>query len=358
MLINSFKLISFDSKIWNSRDIAAHLMNVDTKDKALKTREIMEFIASKISSGEAKIDKTPNLYALNIKNHSKNITSIIGAINYNEKKVLFPNEDTHPEKIKTYKEIFNNYKMQINPVLTFYKNGPSITSLLKNVMNTPPKIEASIKDSEYKLWSIGNPADLANIRNNISQIDRLYIADGHHRFSIFQSLSRKIAAQIMISLTDAESICMKSCHRVIIGQVDNNWRLKINQYCVLERVFTHSHSKDIVLCFRNGETYRVLFREEILEKFAVYFAVDNIIFKKSFGLDHSENRIFPLPGTISLQDAEKIFSLYDGSSAIVFIPELDISEFFKVVDNGDKLPPTSTWFEPKIIDGFLMSKFG
>lgn len=333
-------------------------MNIDTKDKVLKTKKIMEFVSSKIAIGEAKIDKTPGLYALNIKDSTKSITSIIGAINYDEKKIFFPNEETHPEKLNGYKEIFDKYKMQINPVLTFYKNGDSITSLLHNVIKSQPKIEAKIRESEYRLWAINNPIDLINIKNSISKIDRMYIADGHHRFSIFQGVSRKTSAKIMVSLTDAESVCMKSCHRVIVGSLDNDWKQKIFRYCVLEPVSCSESKSDIIIHFRGGQRYRVLFKPEILRELSIYFAVDNIIFKEAFGIDNKDGIIFPLPGTVSASDAQKVFDLYEGSSVIVFIPELDISEFFKVVDNGEKLPPTSTWFEPKMIDGFLMSRFG
>ncbi len=355
--MDSFKLISFDSKIWQSEKIADNLMNIDTKNKVVKTKQIMEFILSKISSGDVKVAKEPGLYALNIKDNIKNITSIIGAIRYDEKKILFPNEAIHPDKLNSYKEIFNRYKMQINPVLTFYKNGCSIKSLLNNIVKREPKIDVKIKDTQYKLWAINNPIDLINIKNNIAKIDRIYIADGHHRFSIFQEAPRKAATKIMISLTDAESVCMKSYHRVIIGEIDDNWMQRILKYCIVVPLSHLSSHNDIIIYFKNEQKYKVIFKPEVLANLPMYFAVDNIIFKETFEINRSNREIFPLPATISPLDAHKIFDLYKESSVIVFIPELDISEFFEIVDNGEKLPPTSTWFEPKIVDGFLMSHF-
>jgi uncharacterized protein (DUF1015 family) len=361
--IEPFRLISFDSTRWeSSSELAKSLLNIDTKDKLNRTKEILEFLKGKIAKGEAKIDSEPAMYVLNINDGMKSSTSIIASVHYDEKKIFFPNEDTHPDKISGYRRVFEAYKLQINPVLTFYKNGPTIKSLVENTVNFRPKVQTSINGALYTLWQIKNPLEIENIKNSVKEIDRLYIADGHHRFSIFQGMPNKASLRIMVSLTDARSICLKSCHRVIVGKIPDEWIQRISKYCVMEVLTNNDISLEncILIKFRDSYTYKVIFRNDIIDKISLFSAVDNIIFKEAFGIDDHkrEGRIFPLPGNITFADYDKIFSLYSNSSIIVFIPDICISEFFKIVDNGNKLPPTSTWFEPKIIDGFLMSHFG
>ncbi len=359
MRIDPFKLISFDSNTWESQRISQQLTNIEAPNKVEKTAEIMEFLHNKIASGTARMDKDPGLYALNISDETKNVTSIIGSINYDEKNILFPNEDVDINKMNKYREIFKQYKIQINPVLTFYKNGPSVESLTRlTMLNVRPKIETNINGVSYKLWAIKNPIELDNIRLQLADINRVYIADGHHRFSIFRMVSRKTSAKIMISLMDAESICLKSCHRVVVGPIDPNWMQKLSPYCIIDKIVEPVYDKEsIVLHFRDGSAYRILFRPEVIITTSMYSAINNVILKEAFRVKEKE-RIYPLPGTINFSDIPKIFDLYKHSSVIAFMPELDISDFFKVVDNGHKLPPTSTWFEPKIVDGFLISHFG
>jgi uncharacterized protein (DUF1015 family) len=363
MRIEPFRLISFDSAKWeSSSELAQSLLNTDTKDKLRRTKDILALLKGKIAMGEAKMDSEPAIYALNINDGMKSSTSIIAAVHYDEKKIFFPNEDTHPDKIKGYRRVFDTYKLQINPVLTFYKDGPTIKSLVENTVNFRPKVQASINGALYTLWQIKNPLEIENIKNSVREINKLYIADGHHRFSIFQGMQNKTSLRIMVSLTDARSICLKSCHRVVVGKIPKDWIQKISKYCIMEVLDGNDISLEncILIKFRDGYTYKVIFRSDVIDKISLYSAVDNIIFKEALGIHESdrEGKIFPLPGDITFDDCNNIFSLYSGSSMIVFIPDICISEFFKIVDNGNKLPPTSTWFEPKIIDGFLMSHFG
>jgi uncharacterized protein (DUF1015 family) len=355
MRINPFKLISFDSNMWASNKVVSVMTNNNSKDKVQKTAEIMDFILKNVSSGKAKIDKEPGIYIINIEDESKSVTSIVGAIDYNERKVLLANEDTQSEKLIGYKEIFKKYKMQINPVLGFYKNGPSITSLVKNTTEYPAKIQAFVNGIKYTLWCVKNPIDLANIKESLLDITTVYIADGHHRFSIFESIASKVNAKLIISLTDSDSIRLKSCHRVIVGKIAENWMQTLSRDCVFEVSGNFDITKDIIIKFRDGMTYRVLFRSEIIVNNPLYLAIDQLILHKAFGIGKNEEKIYPLPGNLDFSDTQAIFNLYKNSSVIVFIPHLKISEFFKIVDGGNRLPPTSTWFEPKIIDGFIMN---
>lgn len=355
MQIKPFKLISFDAQKWNNPIFAEMFNTSNTKDKITRVTTIMNFIQNSISNGSAKIDRNPGLYVLQINNGSKNIKLLIGSIGYDEKNIFLPNEETHPEKINSYTSLFNKYKMQINPVLTFYKEKISIDSIVQNTMNYSSKIDTKIGKSNYKLWTIKNPIDLDNIKQSMDEIKKIYIADGHHRFSIFQHISRKTLSNIMIALTDSHNICLKSCHRIIIANIPNDWKEKISDSCIVQKGYVPD---SIRIIFRNGEEYSIKMKPEILDRGPINSLINDIIFKYSFNINNIPDQIFPLPGNIDQSKTRELFDLYEDSTAIVFIPDLDVSEFFTIVDNGNTLPPTSTWFEPKIIDGFLMTRFG
>jgi hypothetical protein len=92
--------------MWRSNDVMSIMTGDNSKDKVKKTAETMEFILKNISSGNAKIDREPGIYIINIEDESKSVTSIVGAIGYNEREVLLPNENTQIEKLIGYGEIF------------------------------------------------------------------------------------------------------------------------------------------------------------------------------------------------------------------------------------------------------------
>ncbi|MDR0640600.1 MAG: DUF1015 family protein [Holosporales bacterium] len=359
MKIKEFKLISFASEFWRTNALDSFLDNTDTKDKVSKTRSIMEFLKRKIAAGEAKIDSSPRFYVLSLTNETKHVTSLIAEIEYNEKNVFIPNEETHHDKTIAYKKIFEQYQMQINPILTFYDGETSIKEIVYEfISQKEPKIMAKINGLEYMLWEIKEPLELQALKNKIAFIDKLYIADGHHRFTLFKEATTKRNTSIVVSITDSESILLLSCHRVITRPIDVNWKEKIGRFCTLKKLEAiPARAETPIIILKNYEIYSVSFKGNITGRTSYYAAIERDIIDSSFGVSDMAHDVFPLPGSVHPRDADLIFKSWNNCEAIIFIPDMEIREFLNTIKNGKKLPPTSTWFEPKIIDGFIMAKF-
>lgn len=358
MRLNPFKAIKFDSGYWQNNDFSL-LDNWDTKNKIDKTKLIMDFLTNKINNGIAKIDQEPSLYVLKVDTPGKSVTSIIGEINYNDREVFLPNEEIHQDKLEFYKSIFAEYKMQINPVLTFYRENESIVSITKTITEQSPGVSAVIKGMIYNLWKISDLESLRRINKVLEKVDRLYIADGHHRFAMFHDREKLINARIMVSITDSDSILLKSCHRVITKNITLSWRKKLEEYCELHQIDPQNASKSnkILIKFRDGSLFEIKFRYDKFHDTAMHHIIKNTIIQHSFEVSDYNNEVFPVGGNMSVEKSDQIFKNYKNGSAIIFVPDIQISEFFKILDSGNKLPPTTTWFEPKIIDGFLISKY-
>lgn len=358
MRLNPFKAIKFSSLYWQSEDFLL-LDNTDTKDKIAKTKFIMDFLKEKIDDKLAMMDQNPALYLLRIETPQKSVTSLIGEIDYSEREIFLPNEELHNDKLEFYNSIFNKYKMQINPVLTFYRGNKSIVSFTNFITKNTPEISVVIKGLNYKLWKIDNPKDLAAINTSLSDINKLYIADGHHRFALFNNSTDKAHSKIMVSVTDSNSIVLKSCHRLITKEITPSWRKKIEEYCDLTQIDVEaaSNSNEILIRFRDGSLFEIRFKYAKYHDTAMHRIIKNTIIQHSFEIEDYNNEVFPIAGNMSIEKSDQIFDFYKKGSAIIFVPNLQISEFFKILDSGNKLPPTTTWFEPKIIDGFLISKY-
>lgn len=358
MRLSPFKAIKFDSNYWQNNNFSL-LDNCDTKNKVDKTRFIMDFLTNKIKEGIAKIDREPALYILRVYTSEKSITSIIGEINYNDKGVFLPNEEIHQDKLEIYKSIFNEYKMQINPVLTFYRGNESIVSITKNITEKIPEVSAVIKGNHYNLWKVCDSNNLMQINKALGKIDKLYIADGHHRFAMFHDREKLINAKIMVSITDSDSILLKSCHRVITKNITPLWRKKLGEYCEFNQINSSDalQSNKILIKFRDGSLFEIAFMYDKFHDTPMHRIIKNTIIQHSFEIEDYSNEVFPVGGNMSVEKSDQIFNNYKNGSAIIFVPDIKISEFFKVLDSGNKLPPTTTWFEPKILDGFLISKY-
>ncbi len=353
MNINSFKALRFDQNYWTPESVA-RFENFDTRNKVQRTRDILSFVDSQISRGIAKVDMIPSLYVMRMTTPEKSVTSIVGEINYDDKSIFFPNEEVHNEKLETYRKIFEQYRMQICPVLTFYKGLKPINSIVDASIQTTPTISSYVKNVKYELWKINDGLQISNIQKSLSNVKRLYIADGHHRFSMFDKMNTKTSAKIVVSVTDADSILLKSCHRVIFGDIDKNWRAVLSKHAnIAEKQMSRN---SVILKLKNGGTYYIDFKN-LTTSIGIYDYVKKYIITEALNISEFENRMFPLPGSMLPQDSLDIFRLYRGSEAILFIPPTTTDEFLNIIECGEKLPPTSTWFEPKIIDGFIMRKY-
>ncbi len=354
MQISAFRAIRFNSDYWN---FPTHLNMENGADKVQQTQDILAYLNTQIANGSAKIDAIPGLYVLRTTSSQKRVISIIGEIDYNEKSVLFVNEEIHLPKLERYKSMFQKFKIQTSPVLTFYKNHISIETMVADVLNTLPTISVNIGGVLYELWYICNALGISQIKKALKSIDRLYIADGHHRFSLFTSLASKLSAKLIISVTDANSILLKSCHRVVCGAISANWHENILQLGNIERINSFDNvAGKVVLIFPTGENLAVDFMEQQADK-NIFDIVKKDVIETGFGVKEYDDNVFPLPGNVSPTEAKTIFNLYKNASVAIFVPSINVSDFLDVIDNGHKLPATSTWFEPKIVDGFILRKF-
>ena len=151
MQIRAFRAIRFNSDYWN---LSPRFKVDNSSDKIQQTQNILMYLNSQIANGSAKIDAVPGLYILRTTSSQKRMLSIIGEIDYNEKSVLFTNEEIYSQKLECYKSMFQKFKIQTSPVLTFYKNHISIEATVADILSTIPTISANIGGILYELWPV------------------------------------------------------------------------------------------------------------------------------------------------------------------------------------------------------------
>jgi uncharacterized protein (DUF1015 family) len=331
----------------------------------------MEFIRLNVSSGAAKIDTASSLYVIKSNVGVREITLIVGEIEYDDRVVFCQTEEAHSEKLDTYKRIFDRYKMQVNPILTFYNDARPAEEIVQRFVTGPPDTMITVDGADYRLWKISSPADVAYIKDEMASVRKLYVSDGNHRFLMFNEHQNKLNARIMVAITDIDSVVLKSFHRVIIGQLRNDWLERLSHDFVVRPITeqakdellnglgespssAHTSDSEILLVLNTMSVYGVTTKHRD-PTIPIYDIVMGNIIRDSLGI--SLDRVFSIPGNLDITDTRKIFDLYNGGTAIVFVPNVKMANFLRIVDRGWKLPPTSTWIEPKIIDGFLIRHF-
>ncbi|HYG53431.1 MAG TPA: DUF1015 domain-containing protein [Flavobacteriales bacterium] len=92
----------------------------------------------------------------------------------------------HEQTLKKRQEVFTDYLetcgFNAEPVLLAYKENKTVESVIAAYTKQRPEYEFTTADRiSHYLWIIDKPADIKKIQKAFTEIDALYIADGHHR---------------------------------------------------------------------------------------------------------------------------------------------------------------------------------
>ncbi|XOD68609.1 MAG: DUF1015 domain-containing protein [Flavobacteriales bacterium AspAUS03] len=293
----------------------------------------------------------------------------------------------HEEILEQRKELFADYleevRFQAEPVLLLYDENTEIHQLMTEKIRHAPLLSFTSDDEaiQHKLWRIDEQPYQARIQKKFEQIDKLYIADGHHRVdSVALYAQRKVRSD---SHTDGS----KPYHYVLAYLVADT-QIKIYDYNRLVKDlnglspseflkklqifyqvtdqgedFYFPLGKHHISLYLQGRFYDLHIKPEYCFQPEGLGTLDTYLFEQTVLrsiLDiqdtcHSDRMKF-IYGEGSIQSIQKIKQLVDQSEYEVgfgFYP-ISIEDLKRVSDLNLKLPPKSTFIRPKLLSGLTI----
>ena len=85
--------------------------------------------------------------------------------------------------------------------------------------------------------------------------------------------------------------------------------------------------------------------------------LQDLVLNPLFGIEdpRTDNRIEFVGGIRGLGELEKRADASQGVAFALYATSLD--ELMKIADTGEVMPPKSTWFEPKLRTGMVISRY-
>ena len=294
-------------------------------------------------------------------------------------------DDFRNKKIKVHEKIYENrmkeradqmlnINTQIGPIYVSYPYNNEIENLLKSHVNKVADYDfESFDKSNHKLWCIEDNNFQKNLQDKFMNVESLYICDGHHR----------IGAMNLIS--DVYKSKNKNFDHVMIAAFPSN-QSKIYDYNrvikdlngLTEKEFIEILSKNFEVNLQDKP-----FRPSLKNQFGMYHENKwySLGFKKNINSDNlldnldinilndyclkpflniknvnNDERIRFISGFHGLEALENKVNENKDSVAFSIFP-CDISDVFKVADSNQTMPPKSTWFDPKPLDGLVVYEF-
>lgn len=256
------------------------------------------------------------------------------------------------------------------PVLLTQKLPTNIKNWLHAPKTTPPLLEnTDVLGFVHRVWLLSEQ-ERSIVLEGFSELDSLYIADGHHRVAAvtqFLQGADKCESQGLMSLVmDQDDLLIKSFHRIIkgVGEKDllgyfqahkmaytpvldfDSLQLKANQAVVITR--------EGAFQFELGVPSPTLNAVDQLE----VSRIESGVLSELMGIYDTSNdeRISFMRGDTPLSQMDAMVKQGDCDCVFV-LPANSFSQVEAVADQNLTMPPKSTWVEPKLLTGFVSQLF-
>ncbi len=315
-------------------------------------------------------EEQPSLYLYQLEREGSIQTGLFGCVSVEEydNKIILKHELTQPDKEDDRTKHVLAQQAHAEPVMLTYGSRSDIQTLQNEIKAGNKHLfdfEAP-NGVRHTLWKVENSEPFIDA---FKKIERLYIADGHHRC---KSASR--AAHEMRNESDENAfnyfpaVLFPSSemhilpYNRLIHQLPDNFEENLHKHFEITDSAKPSPPKkgDISLYLNNiwlGLTLPETNGEDSVEKLDVY-RLQKFLLEPLLNItdQRRDENISFVGGSRGTKELEQRVDSGDTELAVSMFPTA-IEELIAVSDEGGLMPPKSTWFEPKLRSGLLVHTF-
>ncbi|MFA5059124.1 MAG: DUF1015 domain-containing protein [Candidatus Omnitrophota bacterium] len=292
---------------------------------------------------------------------------------------IYPHENTHLAAKEDRLRLVRNVKASLSSIFVcFSDKGKKVeTTFNQKVVLTVPLIDIVDNDKvRHILWRLDDQMLINEIRDSLSE-QQLFIADGHHRFEVAMEYRRQVLAKksrptglepcnfIMTYFTniDSRDLLILPIHRIvkkIKGKLDfleDYFRIdKISSKEDLQILLAKAGQNEHAFGFysKNGIKLlrlknKLLINQHMKEGSQDYKELDAAILK-CFVFDRAN---ISSDDIIYSKDIGESFNAVDNkqADACFILNPVRIWQLKAIALNGEKMPPKTTYFYPKVLSG-------
>ena len=310
------------------------------------------------------------IYQIELGNHTQLGFLCLASICDFKKNLIKPHEKIYENRKIERADQMMNINTQIGPIYVSYPSEKNIGSFLLSMVKTPPSYDfESFDTSIHRLWCINDKLVIKKFQNLTKNINHLYIADGHHRMGAMQYINKKnpLNDKFMIAAFPSNECKIFDYNRVI---KDLNGLSKYDFIKILSKDFKISkidksykpsckkefgmyHDNQWYIANFIGSVNSNNFIDTLDINILNDFCLTKILNIKDV---NNDERIRFIAGCHGLNALEKKVDENPDSVAFSIFPS-EITDVIRVADNNLTMPPKSTWFDPKPLDGLVVYEF-
>ncbi len=335
-----------------------------------------------LKSGFFEKQEAEGYYIYMIEMGGRSYTGILAALSMQDyfNDHVISHEKTLAAKEQKSLEIILRRKALIKPVLLTHPRISELSNVIKKVKTGTPffEVEFDGDNSKHTLWFVKEKKYIEKISGTFKdRIPLCYIADGHHRFAAMKKLNSmkgKPATKgldidhILAAFFSFTHVEIYDFNRVldILGEISPvRFLAELSRVCKLKplkRAAIPLEKHEMTL-FISGEWFRLVWKKKTIDRYRKLHGEEYVldvalfndeILKNILHVDDitADKRVLYIGGREGLDKLEQMVNKTTTRVGFCLYP-LDIQAFKAVTDAGNLLPPKSTWFEPRMKNGFI-----
>ncbi len=258
---------------------------------------------------------------------------------------------------------------QTGPAFLIHRPSPAVGAVLAATTATPAHTSfTGPAGVRHELWPITDPAMLATLTEAYDALDSMYIADGHHRSAaasvVHASLGTPASAAFLAVAFPADEVTILPYNRLVRAPDGLSAEALIG--AIGER-FTVEPADGPVNpagpgrygLYLGGRWYRLLAPDALRDSDDPVDQLDVSVLQRHLlapvlGIEdpRTDPRIDFVGGIRPLCELAAAVDGGAWTAAIAMYPTT-VEDLLGVADAGGIMPPKSTWFEPKLLDGLV-----
>jgi len=300
---------------------------------------------------------------------------IIGvALQDYEDKNIVRHEHTREKALKDRTNHIVASKVAAGLVWTVFQSNKKINDLIEKVKKKQPKFNFEKYGYQHLIWQDSNPKIIQKLKS-LFKNEKIYIADGHHRaasaaeYRKFQleklNADKELDApwQYLLSyVASDDQIRILPYNRVIkklpLSEDDFLKKLdKIFDIIPMESSFNPEKKNEIAICLK-GKWYKLIMKKAKFktkkDSLDVTILQDKVL-EPILGINdpRSDENLFFVGGTQDPKEMEK-YTTEKGNDLFINLYPVSIRDLELIADQGEVMPPKSTWFDPKLLSGLIL----
>lgn len=333
-----------------------------------------------INSAPLTEDPEENLYIYSLSMNGRTQTGIAGTASAAEYDagLIRKHEKTRRDKEDDRARHVMELRSQTGPVFLTYRDNAKINAAVSEITARPPLFVFTAPDGvEHKLWKAGAESRTLS-RLFASEVQRFYIADGHHR-----AASAARAAAKCRTANPAHTGCEEYNFFLAVAFPKSQLAIlpynravkdlnklspaeflkKVTEKFHLEKTSSPVPPESGAFCILLENSWYLarpafdLSGLDLIQRLDVSILQDNLL-SPLLGINdpRTDPRIDFIGGIRGTGELEK--RICEGSAAVCFsMYPVTLDQLMDIADADKIMPPKSTWFEPKLRDGLLCHNF-